>query len=55
MQIRRLQKKDDGDGNETIEDVYNTLTDKQKKVVEFLVGKLMEEAKAKEKEKEKIL
>ena len=27
------------------------MTDKQKKVVEFLVGKLMEEAKAKEKEK----
>ena len=35
---------DDGEG-ETVQDVFNTLTPKQKKVVEFLVGKAAEEGK----------
>ena len=46
---KTAEEDDDSNSNETVEDVYNTLTEKQKKVVEFLVGKLMEEAKAKEK------
>ena len=46
---KTAEEDDDSNSNETVEDVYNTLTEKQKKVVEFLVRKLMEEAKAKEK------
>ena len=34
---------DEDDGDETVQDVYNTLTDKQKKVVSFLVGKAIED------------
>lgn len=39
-------EKDEGDdGEETVQDVYDTLSDKQKKVVSFLVGKAVEDAK----------
>lgn len=36
---------DEEDGNETVKDVYESLTPKQKKVVDFLVGKAIEDAK----------
>lgn len=35
-------KHSDDSGEETIEDIFNTLNDKQKKVVQFLVGKALE-------------
>ena len=35
----------DDDGEETVQDVYNTMNDKQKKVVAFLVGKAVEDSK----------
>lgn len=35
---------DDSDGDETVQDVYDTLSEKQKKVVAFLVGKAIEDA-----------
>ncbi len=39
-------EEDEGDGGEeTVQDVYDTLSDKQKKVVAFLVGKAVEDAK----------
>ena len=34
---------EEADDDETVEDVYNTLTDKQKKVVEFLIGRALAE------------
>lgn len=36
---------DEKDSEETVKDVYNTLTDKQKKVVDFLVGQAIAETK----------
>lgn len=39
-------EKKSGSDEETIADVYNTLTDKQKNVVNFIVGKALEEAGA---------
>lgn len=35
----------DSEDDETVEDVYNTLTDKQKKVVEFLIGQALAQKK----------
>ena len=34
---------DDSDDEETVQDVYETLTDKQKKVVAFLIGSALAE------------
>ena len=39
-------------GEETVQDVYNAMSDKQKKVVAFLVGKAVEDAKGEAKEPE---
>lgn len=39
------EEEDDSDSEETVKDVYNTLNEKQKKVVAFLVGKAIEDAK----------
>lgn len=38
------KSKDDDGGDETVQDVYNTLSDKQKKVVQFLIGSAVERA-----------
>lgn len=39
-----VDKKDDDDDGETVEDVFNTLSEKQKKVVYALIGQVMEDA-----------
>ena len=40
-----LHEEEGGESGETVQDVYNTLSEKQKKVVAFLVGKAVEDAK----------
>lgn len=42
--VKHAEKAEDSE-DETVKDVYETLTDKQKKVVAFLVGAALEEAK----------
>lgn len=46
---------DEKESEETVRDVYNTLTDKQKKVVDFLVGQAIAEAKNSNNEGEKSM
>ena len=41
-----LEHADDDDGEKTVKDVFDTLTEEQKKVVYFMIGQALEDAKA---------
>lgn len=43
--VKHAKEDEADDDEETVKDVYETLNDKQKKVVQFLVGKAVEDAK----------
>ena len=42
---KKAQGQEEESGEETVQDVYDSMNEKQKKVVEFLVGKAVEDAK----------
>ena len=43
---KNVQGNPEDDGEETVADVYNSMSEKQKKVVQFLVGKAVEDAQS---------
>lgn len=45
------KKESNPDGGETVKEVFDTLTDKQKKVVSFIVGQAIQDSKSKESNK----
>ena len=47
------KKDDDSNGNETIQDTYNSFTDKQKQAVAIIVGQAIEDSKNEDKKEDK--
>lgn len=45
LELMHADKTEDGDGEETIQDIYDSFTDKQKEVVHFMIGEAISDTK----------